>query len=341
MNISGIEDASTAGVQTPSLVAAMRRLAAVAERAAEPEPVRRCLAHELMGMFAAEEVVIHHLAAGAQERDLVAAYLFDGQGRLSYLSARAERPPAISWVVGTGRCFLAVSERELLAGMPRLARGPAEARCALFAPLSVGGSVEAVVVLASRQPARFQAASFEQVSTLLEQAATAIALVRARIEAGTDAVAGCMNHRAMLRRLQEETQRAQRTQGKLSCMMIDLDDFKLLNDLHGHATGDAALRNVAATLMGQFRAFDRVARYGGDEFVVILPDAALPSATVAAERAIDRLSQIRLPGIEGIGASIGVAEWSPGMSVAQLLASCDSALLQGKRSGKARATAAR
>ena len=95
-----------------------------------------------------------------------------------------------------------------------------------------------------------------------------------------------MNHRAMRRRLREEIDRATRTGGDLGCLLIDLDDFKLVNDRHGHPAGDAVLRGVARALQGEFRAFDRVARYGGDEFVVILPAADLHSAALAGERAL-------------------------------------------------------
>ena len=102
--------------------------------------------------------------------------------------------------------------------------------------------------------------AIELATTLVDQAATALALVRARAEAGTDTVTGCMNHRAMRRRLDEEIVRAARTGNPLSCMLIDLDDFKRVNDVHGHQAGDAVLRAVVHALVGEFRAFDRVAR---------------------------------------------------------------------------------
>ena len=121
--------------------------------------------------------------------------------------------------------------------------------------------------------------------------------MRARAEAGTDPVTGCMNHRAMRRRLDEEIGRATRTGGPLSCLLIDLDDFKLVNDRHGHQAGDAVLRGVVQALVGEFRAFDRVARYGGDEFVVILPNADLESAAAAATRALERLRA--MPSLDG------------------------------------------
>jgi diguanylate cyclase (GGDEF)-like protein len=343
-----------ARLQAASPVAAMRRLAAVAERAGDPDRVRRALAHELMSCAGAEEVIVHHLHTGGGEhsgidpQELVVVYLFDGEGRLSYLCSRAERPAAVSWVASTGRSFLATGERELRASLPHLyqatpiptsaAPGPS---CALLAPLVVRGQVEAVVVLASRAQGRFAGERCEQAAALIEQAATALALVQARVEAGTDAVTGAMNHRAMRRRLGEEVARAQRTGSPLACLLLDLDDFKLVNDRHGHGAGDAVLKGVAQTLMGEFRAFDRVARYGGDEFVVILPETDLRQAAVAAERAIDRLSTLSIGEASRIGASIGVAQWRPSMDVDDLLASCDGALFEGKRAGKRRVAVAR
>jgi diguanylate cyclase (GGDEF)-like protein len=217
--------------------------------------------------------------------------------------------------------------------------------------------VEAVVVLVRRLSDPFAAGSVELAATLVDQAAAALALVRARVEAGTDPVAGCMNHRAMRRRLDEEIVRATRTGSPLSCLLIDLDDFKHVNDLHGHQAGDAVLRAVVHALVGEFRAFDRVARYGGDEFVVILPNADLRSAAAAAARALERLQAVPLheprpdssagfggsgagAPARGISASIGVAEWHPPMGTDELIEACDAALLRSKREGKGRVTRA-
>ena len=182
----------------------------------------------------------------------------------------------------------------------------------------------------------------QHATALVEQAATALALVCARAEAGTDAVTGSMNRRAMRRRLQEEIDRALRTGGQLSCLLIDLDDFKSVNDVHGHPAGDALLRAVVHALVGEFRAFDRVARYGGDEFVVILPNADLDAAAAAGARALARLAAISGErGLEdGVAASIGAAQWRSPMDVDELLEAGDAALLRAKREGKGRVTRA-
>ena len=135
-----------------------------------------------------------------------------------------------------------------------------------------------------------------------------------------------------------------RTHSPLSCMLIDLDNFKLVNDRQGHQAGDTVLREVGQALVGEFRAFDRVARYGGDEFVAILPNADLESAAAAAARALQRLqalpSRDATPDVVGVGASVGVAQWQAPMGTDALLQACDAALLRSKRQGKGRVTRA-
>ncbi len=329
-----------ASASLDDLLTGIRRLTALADSASDAETIFRALARELLAAPGAEEVHVHHLARDDGD-DLVAVYMFEGQARVGYLLPRSERPPGVSWVAATGRNFLACEDDELASSVPRLTATGA-VRCALLLPLLERGEVEAVAVVVRRTSERFPPAAVEHATALVDQAATALALVRARQEAGTDAVTGCMNHRAMRRRLDEEIGRAARTGMPLSCLLIDLDDFKLVNDRHGHQAGDVMLRDVVHALVGEFRAFDRVARYGGDEFVVILPNAELVSAAAAATRALERLQA--LPGREGIpagaSASIGVAQWQPGMDTDELLEACDAALLRSKRQGKGRVTRA-
>jgi diguanylate cyclase (GGDEF)-like protein len=322
------------------LLAGVRRLTLLADEATDSEAIFRALARELLHAPGAEEVHVHHLAQPGAGEELVAVYMFDGDGRLSYLLPVSERPQGVARVAGTGQSFLAADPRELAASVPRLA-ATGDAGCALLVPLAERGEVEAVVMLVRRHAGVFAAPAIELATTLVDQGATALALVRARAEAGTDPVTGCMNHRAMRRRLHEEIGRATRTGSPLSCLLIDLDDFKLVNDRHGHQAGDATLRGVVQALAGEFRAFDRVARYGGDEFVVILPNADLESAAAAAARALQRL--LEMPSAEtpaGVSASIGVAQWQDSMSADALLEACDAALLRSKRQGKGRVTRA-
>jgi diguanylate cyclase (GGDEF)-like protein len=335
-------DTSALSAGVDRLLAGIRHLTALADGASSADAMFRALARELLSVPGADEVHIHHLlASGDSDEELVAVYLSGGIGRLSYLLPRAERPPGVSWVASTRSSFVAADADGLAAGVPRLSETGAVSS-ALLLPLAERGDVDAVIVLVRREAEGFTQAEVELAAALVEQAATALALARARAEAGTDAVTGCMNHRAMRRRLDEEIGRATRTGGPLSCLLIDLDDFKLVNDRHGHQAGDAMLRGVVHALVGEFRAFDRVARYGGDEFVVILPNAELDSAAAAAARALERLRSI--PAQDGAGAgvsaSIGVAQWHAPMGTDELLEACDAALLRSKRQGKGRVTRA-
>ncbi|HXN37039.1 MAG TPA: sensor domain-containing diguanylate cyclase [Solirubrobacteraceae bacterium] len=340
MDVGSGTDTSALG-DSGGLLAGVRRLSVLADGAGDSEAIFRALARELLSNPGAQEVHVHRLAPPDGGEDMVAVYMFEGDGRLSYLQPRAERPPGVNWVASTGRSFLAADADELNASIPRLAVTGATS-CALLVALSERGAVEAVVVLVRRRDEVFSPGAVELSTTLVDQAATALALVRARAEAGTDPVTGCMNHRAMRWRLDEEIGRATRTGGPLSCLLIDLDDFKLVNDRHGHQAGDALLRGVVQSLVGEFRSFDRVARYGGDEFVVILPNADVDSAAAAAARALARLQAglFHEGSTRGISASIGVAQWQSPMNTDELLEACDAALLSSKRQGKGRVTRA-
>jgi diguanylate cyclase (GGDEF)-like protein len=353
----GMETATSPG-DAESVLAGVRRLTLLADSAANSEVIFRELARELLVAPGAEEVHVHHLAQPGAEDDVVAVYMFDGDGRLGYLAPRSERPPGVSWVAKTARSILLAGAAELEENVPRLLAAP-DAGSALLLPLAQRGDVSAVVILVRRGPDPFEHRAVDLAATLVDQAAAALALVHARVEAGTDPVTGSMNHRAMRRRLDEEIVRATRTGDPLSCLLIDLDDFKQVNDVQGHQAGDAVLRAVVQALMGEFRAFDRVARYGGDEFVVILPNADLRSAAAAAARALERLLAVpvRDPVAQqiigdqfvsrhdngptvGISASIGAAEWHPPMTTDDLIRACDAALLRAKREGKGRVTRA-
>jgi diguanylate cyclase (GGDEF)-like protein len=339
--VTGTDTSASSGA-VDRLLLGIRHLTALADSAGDADTMFRALARELLSVPGADEVHIHHLLVdGADGEELVAVYLSGGIGRLSYLQTRSERPSGVSWVASTRNSFLAADPDELAASIPRLAETGAVS-CALLLALAEREEVEAVVVLVRRDSETFVSSEVDLATALVDQAATALALARARTEAGTDAVTGCMNHRAMRRRLDEEIGRATRSAGALSCMLIDLDDFKLVNDQYGHQAGDAMLRGVVHALVGEFRAFDRVARYGGDEFVVILPNAELDSAAAAATRALERLRAT--PAHDGVGAgvsaSIGVAQWRAPMGTDELLQACDAALLRSKRQGKGRVTRA-
>src|SRR5688572_823879 len=204
-------------------------------------------------------------------------------------------------------------------------------------PLIVDSRRRGSLVVVTHPPRHLSDEEVDVAAALIEAAAAVLALQEARQAARVDSLTGALNHGAMIARLEEEIDRARRYHSGLACLIIDLDDFKSINDRWGHATGDSVLRQVAALLRTEFRAHDQVARYGGDEFVVLLPHAAGPRAEIAARRALRRLRDIHVVTDEGrqpLSASLGLAEWAEPETPHELLAKADQALLAGKRAGK-------
>src|SRR5471032_1679413 len=161
----------------------------------------------------------------------------------------------------------------------------------------------------------------------------------------TDSLTGVYNRRYIDRRLLEEIARARRQNYFISCMYIDIDHFKLVNDTHGHQGGDEVLREVAARIRHELRRSDALGRFGVEEFVVLLIDADLDSATFVAERIRASIADTMfdLPGgtQTWVSVSIGVASLDgeailqPMETVAQqLVANADLALYQAKANGR-------
>jgi diguanylate cyclase (GGDEF)-like protein len=161
----------------------------------------------------------------------------------------------------------------------------------------------------------------------------------------TDPLTGLPNRRDLERRLGEELDRAHRSGEWLGCLMIDVDRFKEVNDCFGHAAGDAVLGEVSSALEASLRSFDVVARFGGDEFVALLPGAPLEAARQVAEALCDVVSTlaVRVGRNDPIrlSISVGAVAHEPDSSegAAALLARADAALFEAKRTGRNRAVA--
>src|SRR5205807_1671726 len=123
----------------------------------------------------------------------------------------------------------------------------------------------------------------------------------------------------------------------LSLIMLDLDRFKHLNDTAGHDAGDEALRLLANCFRQELRAVDSAARFGGDEFALILPQAYSDGAAIVAERLRSRIEQIQIGEFKDVSASIGIATFpTDASSRAELMAAADAALYSAKRAGRNR-----
>ncbi len=157
----------------------------------------------------------------------------------------------------------------------------------------------------------------------------------------TDDLTRLYNHKYFVRRLEEEFKRAKRYHGSLSCMMIDLDNFKRINDTYGHQAGDKVLRDVARVLKTCVRETDIIARYGGEEFSAILPSSIREDAMRLAERIRSSVRDFRFDSIkegEMITVSIGVATYPhPDITeIDNLIRKADNALYKAKEGGKDR-----
>ena len=149
-----------------------------------------------------------------------------------------------------------------------------------------------------------------------------------------DALTRIANRYRLEKALQLECERAQRFRQPLSLIAMDLDDFKPINDRYGHAHGDAALLRVVDVLRACLREQDLLARWGGDEFVIVLPQASLGEALEVAARLRQAMAQIEPVGDCRLTMSYGVVQWEEGEDQHALLARADKALYRAKGSGK-------
>jgi diguanylate cyclase (GGDEF)-like protein len=245
---------------------------------------------------------------------------------------------------------LAAEERAL-----REASAVEEERDGAFALSSalgaLGASGEPVGAMTiARESGPFNATEREVFLYLLGQAAASVENVALHElvaeQAVTDELTGLPNKRAFQEAMRKESARAARFKHDLSLVILDIDNFKQVNDTHGHLQGDEVLRVIGKILAEESRGIDTPARYGGEEFVVALPETDREGALEVAERIRERIEAVVIPMVEGDGemritASIGSATMpAPPADVQDLVAAADGALYEAKRGGKNRVVVA-
>ena len=161
-----------------------------------------------------------------------------------------------------------------------------------------------------------------------------------------DALTGFYNRRQLEERIKQETAKAKRQKTPLCAIMIDIDFFKRINDIYGHAAGDLVLKTVSKTMRSQLREYDVAGRYGGEEFAILLPFTKTEEAVMVAERlrqAVENkkidLSKINheMPNkIIDVTISLGIYELKPSDNAGDLLKEADKALYQAKETGRNR-----
>ncbi len=231
------------------------------------------------------------------------------------------------------------------------ASGPIDTLLMAFAafPIETSGRLSGLLVLGGRQVEKLDG----EARAFLMQVANHAYIVmensrlfeRVQNLAIRDSVTGLFNHRHIVELLANEVERAGRYPGGVSALMLDIDHFKKVNDDHGHLAGDAVLRDVARLLKDALRTVDSVGRYGGEEFLVILPHTPPEEARRTAERIRQQIGQhVFRAGTKElrITVSVGVATWGPGdlRSPEGLIREADQALYRAKQEGRNRVAGA-
>ena len=213
-------------------------------------------------------------------------------------------------------------------------------------PICIRGETVGFINLDSAMPDYFIPAHGDRLQAFADQAAVALENARLYEEvrqlAVTDSLTGLANRRALEDLGQREVEISLRFKRPLSAIMIDIDDFKQVNDTYGHLIGDQALLNLVKTLRENVRNIDLIGRYGGDEFLILLLETDLTMAYPIAERLRRTVSQAILPTEKGpvaITISLGVAQVEPGVEdLATLISYADQAMYEAKENGRNQAS---
>jgi diguanylate cyclase (GGDEF)-like protein len=216
---------------------------------------------------------------------------------------------------------------------------PVEPEALIVVPLAARGALKGTLnIYRLGEDAHFDEVEFELARRFADAAALALdnAQVRARLEhqAQTDSLTGLYNHRHFHERLRAELARAGRTGDTVALLMLDFDDFKRVNDVHGHGAGDAALVTFANLLRTLVRSSDVVCRVGGEEFGVVMPSSVAADAVALGERLRGLLAETELSPDGPLALSIGVAEGpAHAMNGRELAACAESSMMTAKAAG--------
>ena len=306
--LSRTAQAMAAELEVPRIVSALLRETHRALPAASTIELRLSTAHSVDGF---PQVERHALERGRQR-------------------VRSTAVPRCEW-----------DEVERLQIDEHLDAAPGATQSRLVAPLRRYGESVGVLVVESRHHAPFGRNEARLIEAVAGQATSALENARLHALANFDGLTGLYCRRYFDSRLVEEIERARRFETGFCVLLLDIDNFKKLNDSRGHLAGDRGLREVARLAQLQLRNVDLAARYGGEELVFILPRTPLTDAHVVAERIRDAVSSYVFADIGHVSVSIGVAAFcdtgnDSGVLASNVLGRADLALYRAKSLGKDR-----
>jgi diguanylate cyclase (GGDEF)-like protein len=338
-----------------TVVVRPRRRVAAAQRLARRYAAEQQEFTEALQMTGSEdeanELLERHLERSLPGSDVLVLRRNNSDNRLETAAVdRADDPIAERLVHAEPRACMAIRygrrHRQSESAPPLVAcelcgASGAESTCV---PSLVGGQVIGSVLV--RHPDPLDPGDDVRIRDSVSQAGPVLAnlrtLAKAERQAATDALTGMANARAVRDTLKRMVAQATRTGDPLTAVMVDLDHFKALNDVHGHERGNEALAAVGQTLAGGVRSSDFAGRYGGEEFLLLLPDTDRDGGVVLAEKLRVAIAQIVLPAIDRpVTASFGVATLpDDGLDAGTLVRAADRALYQAKADGRDRVVAA-
>ena len=261
---------------------------------------------------------------------------------------RTERMQSLSFRVGEGVAGWVVERGEPaviadVAADPRFVVLPGNQTpiaSMLCVPLIARGQRVGVVTATSERTGAFDVDHLELVRFISRTIALDIENVRLHRVAVTDPLTGVFNREFLVQRLPQEITAARDLDRPLSLALVDVDRFKAVNDRHGHSVGDVVLTEVARRLRGAIRGGDLLVRYGGEEFLAVLPKADAGRAWEVGERMRQRVSERAFDLGDGIAlllrVSVGVAQWRSGELMPRLIERADAALYGAKDRGRNR-----
>ncbi len=322
----------------------MDRRRGIADNLLKLASVRRLQGHLAAALHSAQEGLA--LAERLEDRRMVAdahrelAEVYEAMGRPIEALASFRRYQAIDdEVVGVEKssqvsklmiAFESARKEQEITALSAQRRAERRVRWAVTAMLGLALVVIGLLVAGYRLKVQ-SANAIAAKNAELEQA-------YARVEAlaRSDDLTQLFNRRGIFEILEHEVARSRREESPLALVLGDIDDFKRINDTCGHAVGDAVLRAVAAAIRGSVRATDAVARWGGEEFLVVLPNTGLEGAALVAEKIRAAVAAIAVEGADEVGAitvTLGVSVCLDG-DLKAALRRADAAVYEGKRAGK-------
>ncbi len=289
----------------------------------------------------AEKGMIHLIAQDTGQLEMRAS--------IGYTDPRIRRirlPGSVGYVAQAVRegTALKVDDLSSQSSHTQNSKSPAESRSAIIAPLILKNQVMGALSLEATNLVAF---TENDLSLLVSFATTATSAIRnsrlhaeVQKQAITDTLTGLYNRRGFVELGQREVERSRRYNRPMVAIVMDVDNFKKINDNHGHANGDLVLQTVANRCLQNLRRVDLIGRMGGDEFMILLPETDVATASQVAERLRQCISgtPIDLDGtVVKISVSMGVARSTvsiPDLDI--LLSRADSAMFQAKKSGRNR-----